>query len=176
MSQLLLNVDGVTGSGKTYTIMQISVMLQEIAGQHNHENPLQRAAPTGVLMLLTGPLCIVSYTSQSRLLSKNCLRPAQYFDYRKCTESPRYRACWNTLTSRRARETAGDPRIITLQISGRTAAPKNSENLHCIAASCPAPLAGGKHFSPRLVGGSPWRGRRAMPSGPSPLTVSLRFV
>jgi hypothetical protein len=46
--QLLLNVDGVAGSGKTYTIMQISVMLQEIAGQHDRENPLQRAAPTGV--------------------------------------------------------------------------------------------------------------------------------
>jgi hypothetical protein len=28
--------------------MQISVMLQEIAGQHDRENPLQRAAPTGV--------------------------------------------------------------------------------------------------------------------------------
>jgi hypothetical protein len=46
--QLLLNVDGVAGSGKTYTVMQISVMLQGIAGQHNRENPLQRAAPTGV--------------------------------------------------------------------------------------------------------------------------------
>jgi ATP-dependent DNA helicase PIF1 len=46
--QLLLNVDGVAGSGKTYAIMQISVMLQEIAWQHSRENPLQRAAPTGV--------------------------------------------------------------------------------------------------------------------------------
>ncbi|KAN0067963.1 hypothetical protein V8E54_013891 [Elaphomyces granulatus] len=46
--QLLLNVDGVAGSGKTYTIMQISVMLQEIAGQHDRENPLQQAAPTGL--------------------------------------------------------------------------------------------------------------------------------
>jgi hypothetical protein len=35
--QLLLNVDGVAGSGKTYTIMQISVMLQGIAGQHDRE-------------------------------------------------------------------------------------------------------------------------------------------
>jgi hypothetical protein len=39
--QLLLNVDGVAGSGKTYTIMQISVMLQGIAGQHDRENLLQ---------------------------------------------------------------------------------------------------------------------------------------
>jgi hypothetical protein len=39
--QLLLNVDGVAGSGKTYTIMQISVILQEIAWLHNRKNPLQ---------------------------------------------------------------------------------------------------------------------------------------
>ena len=30
-------MDGVAGSGKTYTIMQISVMLQGIAGQHDRE-------------------------------------------------------------------------------------------------------------------------------------------
>ena len=46
--QLLLNVDGVAGTGKTYTILQTSLQLDELARQHGKPSPVLRAAPTGV--------------------------------------------------------------------------------------------------------------------------------
>jgi ATP-dependent DNA helicase PIF1 len=46
--QLLLNVDGVAGTGKTYTILQISLRLEELARQYGKPNPVLRSAPTGV--------------------------------------------------------------------------------------------------------------------------------
>jgi ATP-dependent DNA helicase PIF1 len=47
-SQLLLNVDGVAGSGKTYTLLKICSRLQELAFTAGRENPVFRAAPTGI--------------------------------------------------------------------------------------------------------------------------------
>jgi ATP-dependent DNA helicase PIF1 len=46
--QLLLNVDGVAGSGKTYTLLKICSRLQELALEAGQENPVFRAAPTGI--------------------------------------------------------------------------------------------------------------------------------
>jgi hypothetical protein len=45
---LLLNVDGLAGSGKTFTLLKISARLQELAQQAGRPNPVVRAAPTGV--------------------------------------------------------------------------------------------------------------------------------
>jgi ATP-dependent DNA helicase PIF1 len=45
---LLLNVDGVAGSGKTFTLLKTCARLQEIADQSGRANPVVRAAPTGV--------------------------------------------------------------------------------------------------------------------------------
>ena len=45
---LLLNVDGVAGSGKTYTLLKICARLQELAQESGLSNPVVRAAPTGV--------------------------------------------------------------------------------------------------------------------------------
>jgi ATP-dependent DNA helicase PIF1 len=45
---LLLNVDGVAGSGKTFTVLKLCARLQELAQQSGKENPVVRAAPTGV--------------------------------------------------------------------------------------------------------------------------------
>ena len=47
-SQLLLNVDGVAGSGKTFTLLKICARLQELALVEGKEDPVLRAAPTGV--------------------------------------------------------------------------------------------------------------------------------
>ena len=46
--QLLLNVDGVAGSGKTYTLLKICAQLQDLALQAGKQNPVFRAAPTGI--------------------------------------------------------------------------------------------------------------------------------
>ena len=46
--QLLLNIDGVAGTGKTYTLMKICARLQELALQAERPNPVFRAAPTGI--------------------------------------------------------------------------------------------------------------------------------
>ena len=46
--QLLLNVDGVARTGKTYTFMKICAQLQELALQAERPNPVFRAAPTGI--------------------------------------------------------------------------------------------------------------------------------
>lgn len=46
--QLLLNVDGVAGSGKTFTLLKICARIQELALQAGNRNPVYRAAPTGV--------------------------------------------------------------------------------------------------------------------------------
>jgi ATP-dependent DNA helicase PIF1 len=45
---LLLNVDGVAGSGKTFTLLKTCARLQELAEQSSRGNPVVRAAPTGV--------------------------------------------------------------------------------------------------------------------------------
>jgi ATP-dependent DNA helicase PIF1 len=45
---LLLNVDGVAGSGKTFTILKTCARLQELADEAGRGNPVVRAAPTGV--------------------------------------------------------------------------------------------------------------------------------
>ncbi|KIX07689.1 uncharacterized protein Z518_02343 [Rhinocladiella mackenziei CBS 650.93] len=47
-SQLLLNVDGVAGSGKTFTLLKTCARIQELANQAGKQNPVFRAAPTGV--------------------------------------------------------------------------------------------------------------------------------
>jgi PIF1-like helicase len=45
---LLLNVDGVAGSGKTFTLLKTCARLQELAERSGKGNPVVRAAPTGV--------------------------------------------------------------------------------------------------------------------------------
>lgn len=45
---LLLNVDGVAGSGKTFTLLKACARLQELAQLSGKGNPVVRAAPTGV--------------------------------------------------------------------------------------------------------------------------------
>jgi ATP-dependent DNA helicase PIF1 len=45
---LLLNIDGVAGSGKTFTLLKTCARLQELAQQSGRSNPVVRAAPTGV--------------------------------------------------------------------------------------------------------------------------------
>ena len=45
---LLLNVDGVAGSGKTYTLLKICAKLQDLASQARKQNPVFWAAPTGI--------------------------------------------------------------------------------------------------------------------------------
>jgi ATP-dependent DNA helicase PIF1 len=45
---LLLNVDGVAGSGKTFALLKTCARLQELAEQSGKGNPVVRAAPTGV--------------------------------------------------------------------------------------------------------------------------------
>ena len=47
--QLLLNLDGVAGSGKTYTFPKISARLQELAAQAGRRNPVFRTASTGIV-------------------------------------------------------------------------------------------------------------------------------
>jgi hypothetical protein len=47
-SQLLLNVDGVAGSGKTFTLLKTCARIQELALQAGNRNPVFRAALTGV--------------------------------------------------------------------------------------------------------------------------------
>jgi hypothetical protein len=46
--QLLLNVDSVIGSGKSFTVLKTCARLQEIAIQAGKGNPVFRAAPTGI--------------------------------------------------------------------------------------------------------------------------------
>jgi ATP-dependent DNA helicase PIF1 len=45
---LLLNVDGVAGSGKTFALLKTCARLQELAERSGKGNPVVRAAPTGV--------------------------------------------------------------------------------------------------------------------------------
>jgi ATP-dependent DNA helicase PIF1 len=47
-SPLLLNVDGVAGSGKTFTLLKICARVQELAAQADKQNPVFRSAPTGI--------------------------------------------------------------------------------------------------------------------------------
>ena len=48
LPQLLLNVDGVVGSGKTFTVLKTCARLQELAQQAGKQNPVFRAAPIGI--------------------------------------------------------------------------------------------------------------------------------
>jgi ATP-dependent exoDNAse (exonuclease V) alpha subunit len=43
-----LNVDGVAGSGKTFTLLKTCARIQELAEQAGKQNPVFRAAPTGI--------------------------------------------------------------------------------------------------------------------------------
>jgi hypothetical protein len=46
--QLLLNVDGVAGSGKIFTLLKTCARIQELARDAGKRNPVFRAAPTGI--------------------------------------------------------------------------------------------------------------------------------
>ena len=46
--QLLLNVDGEAGTGKTFTLLKACARVQEMATAAGRSNPVLRAAPTGV--------------------------------------------------------------------------------------------------------------------------------
>ena len=46
--QLLLNVDGVARSGKTFTLLKTCAQIQELAVKAGKQNPVFRAAPTGI--------------------------------------------------------------------------------------------------------------------------------
>ena len=46
--QLLLNVDGVAGSRKTFTLLKTCAWIQELAIEAGKQNPVFRAAPTGI--------------------------------------------------------------------------------------------------------------------------------
>lgn len=46
--QLLLHVDGVAGSGKTFVLLKTCARIQELAQQAGKQNPVFRAAPTGI--------------------------------------------------------------------------------------------------------------------------------
>jgi ATP-dependent DNA helicase PIF1 len=48
LTPLLLNIDGVAGSGKTFTLLKLCARLQELAEEAGQSNPVVRAAPTGV--------------------------------------------------------------------------------------------------------------------------------
>jgi hypothetical protein len=45
---LLLNVDRVAGSGKTFTLLRSCAQLQELASKAGAQNPVFRAASTGI--------------------------------------------------------------------------------------------------------------------------------
>jgi ATP-dependent exoDNAse (exonuclease V) alpha subunit len=45
---LLLNVDGVASSGKTFTLLKACARLQELATEAGRPNLVLRAAPTGI--------------------------------------------------------------------------------------------------------------------------------
>jgi hypothetical protein len=47
-SQLLLNIDGVAGSGKTFTLLKTCARIQELAKEARKQNLVFRAAPTGI--------------------------------------------------------------------------------------------------------------------------------
>lgn len=47
-AQLLLNVDSVAGSGKTYTLLKICAQIQELTVEAGKQNPVFQAAPTGI--------------------------------------------------------------------------------------------------------------------------------
>jgi len=47
-SQLLLYVDGVAGSRKTFTLLKLCARIQELAHEARKQNPIFRAAPTGI--------------------------------------------------------------------------------------------------------------------------------
>jgi hypothetical protein len=46
--QLLLNVDGVAGSGKTFTVLKTYARIQELTTEAGKQNPVFRAAPIGI--------------------------------------------------------------------------------------------------------------------------------
>ena len=48
LPQLLLHVDGVAGSGKTFVLLKTCARIQELAREAGRQNPVFRAAPTGI--------------------------------------------------------------------------------------------------------------------------------
>jgi hypothetical protein len=48
LPQLLLHVDGVAGSGKTFVLLKTCARIQELAQEAGRPNPVFRAAPTGI--------------------------------------------------------------------------------------------------------------------------------
>jgi hypothetical protein len=48
LPQLLLHVDGVAGSGKTFVLLKPCARIQELAQEARRPNPVFRAAPTGI--------------------------------------------------------------------------------------------------------------------------------
>ena len=48
LPQLLLHVDGVAGSGKTFVLLTTCARIQELAREAGRQNPVFRAAPTGI--------------------------------------------------------------------------------------------------------------------------------
>jgi ATP-dependent DNA helicase PIF1 len=46
--QLLINLDGKAGTGKTFVVMLLSARLQQLANEYDRPPPLVRTAPTGV--------------------------------------------------------------------------------------------------------------------------------
>ena len=43
-----MNVDGIAGSGKTFTLLKTCARIQELAREAGKQNPVFRAAPTGI--------------------------------------------------------------------------------------------------------------------------------
>jgi hypothetical protein len=48
LPQLLLHVDGVAGSRKTFVLLKTCARIQELAQEAGRQNPVFRAAPTGI--------------------------------------------------------------------------------------------------------------------------------
>jgi ATP-dependent DNA helicase PIF1 len=48
LPQLLLHVDSVAGSGKTFVLLKTCARIQELAREAGRQNPVFRAAPTGI--------------------------------------------------------------------------------------------------------------------------------
>jgi hypothetical protein len=59
-SQLLLNIDSVAGSGKTFMLLKMCAQIQKLARETRKHNPVFRTAPIGI-----AAFNIVGKTAQS---------------------------------------------------------------------------------------------------------------
>jgi primosomal protein N' len=76
LPQLLLHVDGVAGSGKTFVLLKTCAQIQELAQEAERQNPVFRAAPTGIAALISlGGPCMPFYGSHLRDGSLTCQLP-----------------------------------------------------------------------------------------------------